>query len=72
MVWEDQTGGVVAVEPVSPKKGNQEEVSIQLQQLYEWILDDQRPEAVAETERLADRLGIDIERPSGYPERTRR
>lgn len=72
MVWEDQKGGVVTVGSVSPKNSSRDEVSVQLQELYEDILDDQRPEAVAKTERLADQLGIDIERPSDYPERTRR
>lgn len=48
----------MTVDSLSPENTAIDDVSIQLQQLYEYILDDRRPEAVAETERLADQLGV--------------
>jgi hypothetical protein len=70
MVWEDQDGGVV--EAVSKGGMDQDQVSMKLQQVYEYILNDQRPEAVGQTEELAQLLDIEIERPPRYPGRERR
>ena len=45
------------------------EVAEQLQQVYEYILHDRRPEAVGATERLASQLDMHLERPDGFPGR---
>lgn len=38
-------------------------VAEQLQQVYEYVLDDRRPEAVGATEQLAEQLDVEVERP---------
>ena len=72
MVWEDQDGGGVTFEAVSKGAVDRDRASIQLQQLYEYILNDQRPEAVGQTEELAQLLDIRIERPARNGRRKRR
>ncbi|MEF8863957.1 MAG: hypothetical protein V5A40_19745 [Haloarculaceae archaeon] len=47
-------------------------VAEELQRVYEYVLSDRRPEAVGATECLAEQLGIDIERPDGFPMRADR
>jgi hypothetical protein len=47
-------------------------VAEELQQVYEYVLSDRRPEAVGATECLAEQLDIDIERPDGFPRRADR
>lgn len=42
--------------------------STRLQQVYEYILHDQHPEAVSGTEQLAQELDIRLERPPRFPE----
>lgn len=46
-------------------------IATQLQRVYEYILHDQRPEAVSGTEQLAQELDIGLERPPRFPERAR-
>jgi hypothetical protein len=43
--------------------GGEDEVAAQLQRVYEYVLQGRRPEAVGATERLAEELAVDIERP---------
>lgn len=47
-------------------------VAEQLQQVYEYVLDDRRPEAVGATEQLAEQLGVEVERPERSPSRADR
>lgn len=47
----------------------QDAVATQLQQVYEHILEGKRPEAVGATERLANQLDVEIERPDQSPAR---
>lgn len=71
MVEEDQHGGSVNAVVIAGDIDH-DEVATQLQQVYEYILNDQRPEAVGATERLAQQLNIDLERPPRFPEQARR
>lgn len=60
----------MVAERSSPKEGRSRvptadgEVAAQLQQLYEYILDDRRAEAVGATERLAEQLAVELDRPA--------
>jgi hypothetical protein len=49
-----------------------DEVAERLQQVYEYVLADRRPEAVGATESLAAALDVDIERPGQFPPRANR
>ena len=70
MVEEDRYGGSVN-DVVTAGDVDRDEVATQLQQVYEYVLNNRRPEAVGATERLARQLDIDIERPPRFSERTR-
>jgi len=60
--WKAQTAG----------EFDEEAVAEQLQRVYEYVLDDRRPEAVGATEQLAERLGIEVERPDRFLKQTSR
>lgn len=47
-------------------------VTAQLQEVYEHILNDRRPEAIGATEKLAEQLDIKIKRSDQFPGRARR
>jgi hypothetical protein len=51
------------VEPDAPVAGDGEEVAEQLQQVYEYVLEGRRPEAVGATEQLAEQLAVEVHRP---------
>lgn len=63
-----------AMEPEALTAGDLDEgeVAEQLQQVYEYILHDRRPEAVGATERLANQLDMHLERPDEFPGRANR
>jgi len=51
---------------------DEDAVAEQLQQVYEYVLDDRRPEAVGATERLAEQLGVEVGRPGRFPDQADR
>lgn len=63
MSTESPRGEAVQVSVPSEAEIDRTDVAPQLQRLYEYVLDGKRPEAVGSTERLAEELDIDIERP---------
>lgn len=72
MAAEISDGESVQFEPLTNDGTDHDSVAEQLQQVYEHVLNGQRPEAVGATEQLAQELDIDVKRPSRFPSQTRR
>ena len=50
-------------EPAASGAEGGDEVAQQLQQVYEYVLEGRRPEAVGATEQLAEQLAVEVHRP---------
>jgi hypothetical protein len=50
-------------DPDTPTTEGGDEVAEQLQQVYEYVLEGRRPEAVGATEQLAEKLAVEVHRP---------
>ena len=68
MAVELSTEDVTEKESRARAEFDREVVADQLQRVYEYVLNDRRPEAVGATEKLAERLDVSVERPARFPE----